>query len=57
MEVIFINLQNQKSIKFISILLFRPEWEKHPTIKPELIVDNLLEAVSLILDSQQRIKN
>lgn len=36
---------------------WRPEWEKHPTIKPELIVDNLLEAVSLILDSQQRIKN
>nr|CAD2170857.1 unnamed protein product [Meloidogyne enterolobii] len=36
---------------------WRPEWEKHPTIKPELIVDNLLEAVSLILDSQQRLKN
>ncbi|KAL7073106.1 hypothetical protein ACQ4LE_007900 [Meloidogyne hapla] len=36
---------------------WRAEWEKHPTITPELIADNLLEAVTLILDNQQRIKN
>lgn len=30
---------------------FNPEWENHPSIKPNGIVDNLSQAISMILDS------
>ncbi|CAJ0570997.1 unnamed protein product, partial [Mesorhabditis spiculigera] len=33
---------------------WRPEWEHHPTVSPDLIVNNLAAAVNSILDAQQQ---
>jgi hypothetical protein len=29
--------------------LVRPDWESHPTVKPDFIADNLMNAVTTIL--------
>uniref|UniRef100_A0A183C6U9 Haloacid dehalogenase-like hydrolase domain-containing protein 3 n=1 Tax=Globodera pallida TaxID=36090 RepID=A0A183C6U9_GLOPA len=36
---------------------WRPEWEQHPTVIPDMIADNLLEAVSVILNQKDHLFN